>query len=263
MKPREPILSIECKHDGNVAIVTLNRPDKLNALTDEMYARLAELFTQFRTDDTVRTVIIAGAGRAFCSGSDVANMVNADPVAARARMQTRHAMISAIANLEKPVIAAVRGVAAGIGFSIAMACDLIVASDSAKFSQIFKKIGLVPDGGAVYFLTQRVGIARAKDLVYTARMLPAQEAHEWGLVNRVVPDAELEGNALAWAQELAGSATFALALAKKMFQAMYVPTLETQLEQENLYQSTAKLTEDHLEGVAAFKEKRIAVFKGK
>jgi 2-(1,2-epoxy-1,2-dihydrophenyl)acetyl-CoA isomerase len=256
-------VSIEYHRDGNVGIVTLNRPDKLNALTDEMYSRLTELFTQLQTDDSVRTVIVTSAGRAFCSGSDVANMVNADPVAARARMQTRHAMITAIANLEKPVIAAVRGVAAGIGFSIAMACDLIVASDTAKFSQIFKKIGLVPDGGAVYFLTQRIGIARAKELVYTARMLPAEEAREWGLINRVVPDAELEANALALAQELAGSATFALALAKKMFQAMYVPTLETQLEQENLYQSTAKLTEDHVEGVAAFKEKRAAVFKGR
>lgn len=256
-------MSVDCKIDGNVAIVTLNRPDKLNAMTDAMYARVKTLFTEFQTDDKVRAVILAGAGRAFCSGSDVTAMVNTGPVAARARMQTRHAMINAIANLEKPVIAAVRGVAAGIGFSMAMACDLILASDNAKFSQIFKKIGLVPDGGAVYFLTQRIGIARAKELVYTARMLPAQEAAEWGLINRVVPDGELEASALALAQEMAGSATFALALAKKMFQAMYVPTLETQLEQENLYQSTAKLTADHVEGVAAFTEKRAAVFKGK
>ena len=256
-------MSIEYKLERNVAIVTLNRPDKLNALTDEMYNRLAELFTQFQTEDQVRAVIIIGAGRAFCSGSDVTTMVNTNLVAGRARMQTRHAMINAIVNLEKPVIAAVRGVAVGIGFSIAMACDLIIASDTAKFSQIFKKIGLIPDGGSIYFLTQRIGLARAKDLVYTARMLPAEEAREWGLINRVVPDAELEANALALAQELAASATFAIALAKKMFQAMYVPTLETHLEQENLCQGTVKLTEDHLEGVAAFKEKRAAVFKGR
>jgi 2-(1,2-epoxy-1,2-dihydrophenyl)acetyl-CoA isomerase len=256
-------VDVQHKLEGNIAVVTLNRPDKLNAMTDPMYARVKELFVEFQTDDRVRAVVLSGAGRAFCSGSDVTTMVNAGPVAGRARMQTRHAMINAIANLEKPVVAAVRGVAAGIGFSMAMACDLILASDNAKFSQIFKKIGLVPDGGAVYFLTQRVGIARAKELVYTARMLPAQEAAEWGLINRVVPDAELEANALALARELAGSATFALALAKKMFQAMYVPTLETQLEQENLYQSTAKLTDDHLEGVDAFKTKRPAVFKGR
>jgi len=256
-------VSIEYKLERNVAVVTLNRPDKLNALTDEMYNRLAELFTQFQTEDEVRAVIITGAGRAFCSGSDVTTMVNTNLVAGRARMQTRHAMINAIVNLEKPVIAAVRGVAVGIGFSIAMACDLIIASDTAKFSQIFKKIGLIPDGGSIYFLTQRIGLARAKDLVYTARMLPAEEAREWGLINRVVPEAELEANALALAQELAASATFAIALAKKMFQAMYVPTLETHLEQENLCQGTVKLTEDHLEGVAAFKEKRAAVFKGR
>ena len=256
-------MSIEYKLDGNVAIVTLKRPDKLNAMTDEMYARTTELFTVFQTDDNVRAVIITGAGRAFCSGSDVTAMVNTNLVAGRARMQTRHQMINAIVNLEKPVIAAVRGAAVGIGFSMALACDLIIASDNAKFSQIFKKIGLVPDGGSIFFLTQRIGIARAKDLVYTARMLPAEEAREWGIINRVVPDAELESSALALAQELAGSATFALALAKKMFQSMYVPTLETHLEQENLCQGTAKLTEDHLEGVAAFKEKRAAKFVGR
>ena len=256
-------MSIEYKLDGNVAIVTLNRPDKLNAMTDEMYSRMTELFTAFQTDNKVRAVIVTGAGRAFCSGSDVTNMKNSDVVAGRARMQTRHQMINAIVNLEKPVIAAVRGAAVGIGFSIALACDLIIASDNAKFSQIFKKIGLVPDGGSIFFLTQRIGIARAKELVYTARMLPAEDAREWGIINRVVPDAELESNALALAQELAGSATFALALAKKMFQSMYVPTLETHLEQENLCQGTAKLTEDHLEGVAAFKEKRAAKFVGR
>lgn len=256
-------MSVDYKLDGNVAVVTLNRPDKLNAMTDPMYARVKELFAGFQTDDQVRAVVLTSAGRAFCSGSDVTTMVNTGVVAGRARMQTRHAMINAMVQLEKPVIAAVRGVAAGIGFSMAMACDLIVASENAQFSQIFKKIGLVPDGGAVYFLTQRLGLARAKELVYTARMLQAQEAREWGLINRVVPDAELEANALAWAQEMAGSATFALALAKKMFQAMYVPTLETQLEEENQYQSVAKLTDDHLEGVAAFKEKRPAAFKGR
>jgi 2-(1,2-epoxy-1,2-dihydrophenyl)acetyl-CoA isomerase len=255
-------VTIDYKLENNIAVVTLNRPDKLNALTDEMYNRLTQLFTQFQTDGEVRAVILTGAGRAFCAGSDVTTMVNTNLVEGRARMQTRHAMINAIVNLEKPVIAAVRGATVGIGFSIAMACDLVIASDTAKFSQIFKKIGLVPDGGSIFFLVQRLGVARAKELVYTARMLPAEEAREWGLINRVVPDAELESNAQALAQELAGSATFALALAKKMFQSMYTPNLEAQLEQENLCQAIAKLTDDHLEGVAAFKEKRAAKFTG-
>lgn len=254
---------IAVKYEGGVATVTLNRPDKLNAMTDEMYNRMTELFTQFHTDSNVRAVIITGAGRAFCSGSDVTTMAKIELVAGRARMQTRHAMINAIVNLEKPVIAAVRGAAVGIGFSIALACDLIIASDTAKFSQIFKKIGLVPDGGSIFFLVQRIGVARAKELVYTARMLLAEEAREWGLINRVVPDVELESNALALAQEMAGSATFALALAKKMFQSMYTPNLEAHLEQENLCQALTKLTEDHVEGVTAFREKRAAVFKGR
>ena len=237
---------VTVKQEGSIAIVTLNRPDKLNAMTDEMYNRVRELFTQFQTDSSVRAVVLTGAGRAFCSGSDVTSMAKIGLVEGRARMQTRHAMINAIVNLEKPVIAAVRGVAAGIGFAMMMACDLIVAADNAKFSQIFKKIGLVPDGGSVFFLVQRLGIARAKELVYTARMLPAEEARDWGLINRVVPDDELDANALAWAQEMGGSATFVLALAKKMFQSMYKPNLEEQLE-----------------GVTAFKEKRAAVYKGR
>ena len=256
-------MTVDYKLDGNIAVVTLNRPDKLNALTDPMYFRITELFTQFQTDDHVRAVVITGAGRAFCSGSDVTTMSNANVVAGRRRMQTRHAMINAIFNLEKPVIAAVRGATVGIGFAMAMACDLIIASDTTKFSQIFNKIGLVPDGGSIFFLTQRLGMARAKELVYTARMLPAQEAAEWGLINRVVADAELETQAMTMASGLANSATFAIALAKKMFQGMYVPTLETHLEQENLCQYTVKLTEDHLEGVTAFREKRAAKFKGR
>jgi 2-(1,2-epoxy-1,2-dihydrophenyl)acetyl-CoA isomerase len=256
-------VTVDYKLDGGVAVVTLNRPDKLNALNDAMYNRLTEVFTGFQTDDAVRTVVLTGAGRGFCSGSDVTTFANAAPVAGRRRMQSRHAMINAIFNLEKPVIAATRGATVGIGFAMAMACDLIIASDTTKFSQIFNKIGLVPDGGSIFFLTQRLGMARAKELVYTARMLPAQEAAEWGLINRVVPDADLEKEALVMANELANKATFAIALAKKMFQGMYTPTLETHLEQENLCQYTVKLTEDHAEGLLAFKEKRAAKFKGR
>lgn len=256
-------MSIDFARDGAIATVTLNRPDKLNALTDEMYKRLTELFGELALDDTVRAVIVTGAGRAFCSGSDVTSMGKTDLVSGRARMQIRHRMITALTAIEKPVIAAVRGATVGIGFSIAMACDLIVASDNTKFSQIFKRIGLVPDGGSIFFLTQRLGIARAKELVFTGRMLPAQEALDWGLINRVVPDAELEASARQMAGEMAESATHALALAKKMFEAMYVPALEAQLEIENLSQTVAKLTDDHREGLTAFRDKRPARFTGR
>jgi 2-(1,2-epoxy-1,2-dihydrophenyl)acetyl-CoA isomerase len=256
-------VSVEIERCGAVAVVTLNRPDKLNALTEEMYAQLSDGFDALAADPETRAVVLTGAGRGFCSGSDVDGMLQSDLVSGRARLQRRHRMIRSLVAIEKPVIAAVRGPAVGIGFSIALACDLIVAAQSARFSQIFKNIGLVPDGGAVYFLQQHLGIARAKELVYTARMLPAAEAHAWGLVTSVVADDELEATALARAEELAASATFALALAKKMFQSMYVPTLEALLETESLSQGLARMTEDHREGVMAFREKRKAVFRGR
>ena len=143
-----------------------------------------------------------------------------------------------------------------------LACDIIVASDSAYFLAAFKKVGIPPDGGAIFFLTQYLGIARAKEIVYTARKVPAQEAREIGLVTKVVADDALETAARALALELASSATYALRLAKRMFQSMYVPTLEMLLETENLAVCGARLTHDHKEGVAAFKEKRPPKFRG-
>jgi len=256
-------VSILIERRDGIAMVTLNRPEKLNALNEEMYTQLTEGFDVLAADDTVRAVIVTGAGRGFCSGSDVGGMLKSDLVSGRARLQRRHRMIRNLVNIEKPVIAAVRGPVAGIGFSMALACDLIVAAESAKFSQIFKNIGLIPDGGAVYFLTQRLGIARAKELVYTARMLPAREALAWGVVSRVVTDDQLDETAHALAAEFAGSATHALALAKKMFQSMYTPSLEALLEVESLSQGLARLTEDHREGVTAFREKRRAHFTGR
>jgi 2-(1,2-epoxy-1,2-dihydrophenyl)acetyl-CoA isomerase len=162
-----------------------------------------------------------------------------------------------------PVIAAVNGAAVGIGFSVALACDLIVAAENAKFSMLFKRIGLVPDGGAIYFLVQHLGLARAKELVYTARMLPAKEAHDWGIVTKVVPETLMLEAAQTLGYELADSATYAIGLAKKMFQSMYTPSLEALLETEILMSTIARMTEDHQEGIKAFAEKRKAKFKGR
>jgi 2-(1,2-epoxy-1,2-dihydrophenyl)acetyl-CoA isomerase len=256
-------MSVRMSTEGGVATVTLNRTEKLNALSEEMYLDMTRLFAEIAADDAVRAMVLTGAGRAFCSGSDLEGMQQMDLQAGRARMKRRHRMIQNLVNIEKPVIAAVNGPCVGIGFSIALACDLIVAAESARFSQIFKKIGLVPDGGSIFFLVQHLGIARAKELVYTARMLPAAEARDWGFVTKVVPDAELAGAAQALARELADSATHALGLAKKMFQSMYTPSLEALLEMETLSQSLARLTEDHREGVAAFREKRKPKFVGR
>jgi 2-(1,2-epoxy-1,2-dihydrophenyl)acetyl-CoA isomerase len=228
-----------------------------------MYHGIAGQFKALDADDDVRAIVLTGAGRAFCAGGDIGSMGGYDVVTGRKRSQGHKSAVVNVCNTEKPVIAAVRGPAAGIGFSLALACDLIVASESAYFLAAFKKVGIPPDGGAVFFLTQYLGIARAKEIAYTARKLPAGEAMEMGLVMKVVPDDRLEAEADALARELAGSATFALRLAKRMFHSMYVPTLEMLLEMENLAVCGARLTHDHQEGVAAFREKRPAKFLGK
>lgn len=256
-------MNVRYEKEGAIGVLTLDRPDRLNAMADPMWDALHEHLGAIADDDAIRAVILTGAGRAFCSGGDVTGMAKSDVVTGRRRSQKRHRAIIALYNLEKPVIAAVRGPIYGIGNALALACDLVVASETAKFSMAFKKVGIVPDGGAVFFLTQYLGIARAKDLVYTARVVPADEALRLGLVARVVPDDRLESEARALAQEMAESATYALALAKKMFHGMYVPTLEQLLEQETLASGAARLTHDHKEGVEAFKEKRAPKFLGK
>ncbi len=256
-------MNVRFEKEGAIAVLTLDRPDRLNAMADPMWDALYGHLGKIAADDEVRAVILTGAGRAFCSGGDVTGMAKSDIVSGRVRSKTRHRTVQALHTLEKPVIAAVRGPVYGIGNALALACDLIVASDTTKFSMAFKRVGVVPDGGAIFFLTQYLGIARAKDLVYTARVVPAHEARELGLVMRVVPDDKLEAEARALALEMAESATYALALAKKMFQSMYVPSLEQLLEMEALASGVARLTHDHQEGVAAFKEKRTPKFLGK
>jgi 2-(1,2-epoxy-1,2-dihydrophenyl)acetyl-CoA isomerase len=245
-----------------VAEVRLNRPEKLNALTEEMYRDLTEAFSSLHEDGSIRAVLVTGAGRGFCSGSDVGAMLKTTGPAARARLQRRHAAIQALYRLEKPVIAAVQGPASGIGFALAMACDLIVATESSFFQQSFRSVGLVPAGGSVFFLSQRLGISRAKDLVMTGRRLGAPEAHSWGVVNRLVPDGELASSSLALASELAAAPTYVLGLTKKMFAAAASPSLETVLEIESYAASVARTSRDHKEGVAAFREKRAPRFSG-
>jgi len=213
-------MNVRYAKDGAIATLTLDRPDRLNAMADPMWDALHGHLATIVADDAVRAVILTGAGRAFCSGGDVTGMAKSDTVSGRARSQRRHRAILALYNLEKPVIAAVRGAVYGIGNALALACDIVLASDSTKFSMAFKKVG-------------------------------------------VVPDAKLETEARALAADMASSATYALALAKKMFHSMYVPTLEQLLEMETLASGAARLTHDHQEGVAAFKEKRPPRFEGR
>ena len=256
-------MSILITHDDGVATVLLNRADKLNALSGEMYHDLADAFAELNTDDAVRAVVLTGAGRAFCAGGDVGTMGGYDVVSGRKRSKSHQRMIINLHHLEKPVIAAVRGPAAGIGASMALACDLIIASETAYLLMAFKNVGIPPDGGAIFFLTQHLGIARAKEIVYSARKLPAAEARDMGIISKVVPDDQLETGAMTLAREIAGSATYALTLAKRMFQFMYTPTLEQLLELEVMAIGGARMTHDHVEGVTAFKEKRKPAFTGK
>jgi 2-(1,2-epoxy-1,2-dihydrophenyl)acetyl-CoA isomerase len=257
-------MSVTLSIDGAVATVTLDRPDKLNALTIEMRERLVEYFGRLRFDDAVRAIIVTGAGRGFCSGADVGRMGGEDLLGFRHHLQKGgHAFIRALHSIEKPTIAAVRGPAVGIGWSIALACDLVVASTTARFSQIFRRIGLAPDGGAIWFLTRRLGMPKAKELVFSGRFVEAEEALALGLVNYVVEDDELLAKTQALAAEMAAGPTFAMGLAKKLFHAAVGPSLEDYLEIESLVQPQLHQTADNAEGVAAFREKRPPKFTGR
>jgi len=254
---------IDVERRGAVALVTLSNPARRNALTLEMRQALLEAFRGFVGDDDVRAVVVAGEGDAFCAGADVGAMGGRDIAGARTRMKTMHAMIRAVHGLDKPVVAAVRGPAVGIGFGLAMACDMVLASPTANFAQVFKRVGLAPDGGAIWFLARQIGFARAKELVFSARALGAEEAHALGLVQRLVPEEQVLEEALALAQEYAQGPTLALAMAKQMFAASVSPSLEQFLEMELLVGPQLSQTSDHAEGTAAFKEKRKPQFTGR
>jgi 2-(1,2-epoxy-1,2-dihydrophenyl)acetyl-CoA isomerase len=259
-------MPVDLTIDGAVAKIVLNRPEKLNALSADMRQSLCDHLARLRFDDAVRAIIVTGAGRGFCSGADVDRMAGQshDLRADRERMQRGgHAFIRALHAIEKPVIAAVRGPAVGIGWSLALACDLVVASRTARFSQIFRRIGLAPDGGAIWFLTRRIGMPKAKELVFSARFVEAEEALALGLVNYVVEDDELMAKTEELAAELAEAPTFALGLAKKLFHVAQGPSLEDYLEIESLVQPQLHMTADNAEGVAAFREKRKPQFKGR
>jgi 2-(1,2-epoxy-1,2-dihydrophenyl)acetyl-CoA isomerase len=257
-------MSVDLITQGAVAKIVLNRPEKLNALTREMRVQLRAHFERLRFDEAVRAILVTGEGRAFCTGADVTGMQRGGLREERERiMGGSHMFLRVMHAIEKPIIAAVRGPSVGIGWSIALACDLIVASETARFSQIFRRIGLAPDGGAIWLLTRRIGMARAKELVFTARFVEAQEALALGLVNEVVPDDQLLARAEELAADLATGPTFAFGLAKKLFHMASSPSYEDFLDMEAFVQPQLDQTEDHREGVAAFKEKRRPNFVGR
>jgi 2-(1,2-epoxy-1,2-dihydrophenyl)acetyl-CoA isomerase len=255
-------MSVDLIKEGPVARIVINRPEKYNAMSDDMKNQLHEICQALNFDREVRAVLLLGEGKNFCSGGDVSTMEKSDLIGGRQRLTNAHRMVLSLFNLEKPMVSAVRGWVTGAGLAMMLCSDLIIASDNSKFSAIFKKIGLAPDSGAVYFLSRYLGLSRAKEMVMTARTVAAEEAREMGLVTRVVPDDRLMDEALKTVEELAEGPTYALAMAKKMFQSMGQPTLEQLLEIEAWVQPPILMTRDHEEGVAAFLEKRPALFTG-
>jgi 2-(1,2-epoxy-1,2-dihydrophenyl)acetyl-CoA isomerase len=252
---------VETSRDGAVLTITLNRPDVLNAFTAEMHRQLVGAFKEARAPE-VRAVVVKGAGRAFCVGQDLNEFGEAARDIAGRLRRHYHPTVLAVRELEKPVLAAVNGPAAGAGLSFACACDLRLASESATFVPAFINIGLVPDMGGTFFVRRLLGTARAFEWMTSGRRLSAAEALEWGLVSEVVPDERLADRAAEWAAELAAMPTRGIALSKRLFDHAEQATLEEQLEREAQLQAVATQTNDFREGVDAFLEKREPRFEG-
>ncbi len=249
------------RRDGAVQTIVLNRPDVLNAFNADMHKALAAALKDARADD-VRAVVITGAGRGFCVGQDLNEFRDATGDIADRLRASYHPNVLAIRALEKPVIAAVNGAAAGAGLSLACACDIRIASDAAAFVPAFVNIGLVPDSGGTFFITRLLGPARAFEWMTSGRKLTAAEAQACGLVSEVVEAAALEGHVADLAGRLADMPTRAIGMSKRLFDRAAESTLEDQLELEAQLQSAATKTNDFREGVAAFLEKRKPEFTG-
>jgi 2-(1,2-epoxy-1,2-dihydrophenyl)acetyl-CoA isomerase len=252
---------VEVTRDGAVQTITLNRPEKLNAFTRTLHAELLAALKEAR-DPEVRAVVLTGAGRGFSAGQDLTEFSDVGDVAAALRA-TYHPNILALRGLEKPVIASVNGVCAGAGLSLATACDIRIAADTASFVPGFVGIGLVPDSGGTYFVHRLLGASRAFEWMASNRPLTAVEAHAWGLVSEVVEADALAARAAELAGVYAAAPTLAVGLTKRLFDHADTATLEEQLEWEAELQATAAESEDFREGVTAFLEKRRPEFKGR
>ncbi|HUJ73674.1 MAG TPA: enoyl-CoA hydratase-related protein [bacterium] len=261
-----PYTTLELSKDGPVAVLRLNRPAQYNALDHHMTPELLEAILEIKDDPAIRALVLTGTGTAFCAGGDVKAFAQQGAGVSRyiERMVVPlHAFVSHLVRMAKPVVAAVNGVAAGAGMSLALACDLVVARADAVFTAGYSRIGASPDGSMTYFLVRQIGVRRAMELYLTNRVLTAQEALAWGLVTRVAPAETFLQDAQALARELAAGPTVAYGHAKALFAHGLNQSLETQLELEARDIADCARTQDFQEGVKAFAEKRKAEFKGR
>ena len=253
---------VETSRDGAVLTITLNRPEVLNAFNSALHHALADALAEAR-DPEIRAVVITGAGRGFCVGQDLTEFREAPGDIGDRLRSTYHPNILVIRALDKPVIAAVNGAAAGAGMSFACACDMRIAADSAIFVPGFVNIGLVPDSGGTYFVTRLVGYARAFEWLCSGRRLTAAEAHAWGLVSEVVDADALATRAAELAAQLAGLPTRAIGMTKRLLDRATGSPLDDQLAAEAQEQAAAVQSDDFREGVQAFLEKREPSFRGR
>jgi 2-(1,2-epoxy-1,2-dihydrophenyl)acetyl-CoA isomerase len=256
---------IAVERTGATLKITLSRPDRLNALTQVMSDELVDAFTSARADPGVRAVLLTGAGRGFCAGQDLTEFQTTEgPPDIEAHLERAyHKLIPIIVETPKPVICAVNGVAAGAGVSLAVACDVRIASETARFTQAFVKIGLVPDSGGTWLLPRVVGAAKALELSISGEMVDAEEALRIGLVSRVVAADALDKESLDYAAELAALPTAAIGEAKALIRDALAADLQTALRREAEAQSRMGRTHDFMEGVRAFTEKRDPRFEGR
>jgi 2-(1,2-epoxy-1,2-dihydrophenyl)acetyl-CoA isomerase len=259
----EATVLVDIDAEAGVATLTLNRPDALNALTVPMKRELLAAFRRVERERAVRAVILTGAGRAFCAGQDLRERLQPDAAPLGVEVRERYnPIIRAMRALPKPIVGAINGVAAGAGASLAMACDLRIASEGASFALAFGRVGLVPDSGATWFLPRLVGSSRAAEIALLGDSVPAADALRLGLVGRVVPADQLVTEARAIAARLAAGAPKAIALTKRALNATWDRDLDSALDYEAHLQDTVGRTQDHAEGLAAFLDKRRPNFTG-